>query len=134
MKLKFSVNISKTKIVVFGSGTDKNTKPPFKYGNSQLETVDSYVYLGIKFLEYRIHTVKIYGAKRAYFCLLKQRLELSYSIVDDFTYSPVWVWNMGAGYSWIIERESAIKFKLASERKSSTPNFIVYGKLGFVCL
>ena len=45
-RYNLSVNINKTKIVVFSSGKVRNF-PMFKYGSSTIEVVSEYVYLGV---------------------------------------------------------------------------------------
>ncbi len=44
---KLNVNISKTKVIVFG--TNNNSKYSFKLGNEILDTVNEYKYLGVFF-------------------------------------------------------------------------------------
>ena len=45
-RYNLSVNINKTKIVVFSRGKVRNF-PMFKYGSSTIEVVSEYVYLGV---------------------------------------------------------------------------------------
>ncbi len=44
-----TVNAHKTKVEVFSRGKIRN-KPVFRYGDSSLETVDSYMYIWVYFL------------------------------------------------------------------------------------
>ena len=46
MMFKISVNITKTKIIVFSRGKVRRT-PTFHYGTHVVEVVSDYVYLGI---------------------------------------------------------------------------------------
>jgi len=48
-KWKLSVNVSKTKVVVFGKGSSKNNKDQFHIYGKNIEITDSYTYLGIPF-------------------------------------------------------------------------------------
>ena len=47
------------------------------------------------------------------------------------TYFIVWVWNLGFGKNDIIERVHLKFCKLLLRQKVSTPNFMVYGELGW---
>ena len=48
-ELELEVNATKTKVVVFSRGKCRSNKPIFSFGSKKLETVDEYVYLGVKF-------------------------------------------------------------------------------------
>ena len=43
-----TVNIDKTKTVVFSKGKLRN-KPQFKFGEASIETIEEYLYLGVNF-------------------------------------------------------------------------------------
>ena len=46
--MKLQVNTSKTKVVIFSKGKNKQ-KPDFYYNGEPIEIVDDFSYLGIKF-------------------------------------------------------------------------------------
>ena len=46
---ELEVNTTKTKVVVFSRGKCRSNKHIFSFGSKKLETVDEYVYLGVKF-------------------------------------------------------------------------------------
>ena len=73
---KLSVNIDKTKIIVFGSRRNQHFN--FKLGSNYIEIVDSYKYLGVFFLKARKHVVE--QARKALYYLYTRICQLIYNL------------------------------------------------------
>jgi hypothetical protein len=135
---KLEVNISKTKVVIFGGGPAKNSKLSFYFGDKEIQITDSYVYLGIKF--HRLFAIKdmVTTASKAMFCLLKRarNINLPLDIIIksfDVMVQPILIYGCEVwGYENlpIIEKLHLKFLKLAAGLKSSTPTYMVYGELG----
>ena len=138
---KLKVNISKTKIVVFGSGSlPKNVK--FTYEKIEIEIADSYKYLGIylgrkgSFTMAKKHIAE--QANKALFSLLKKirSLSLPYDIqIDMFNkmIKPIILYGCeiwGLGNFDVLERIQLKFYKYVFNLKKTTPSYMIYGELG----
>ena len=138
---KLTVNVSKTKVVVFGARKYKG-KTVFKYEDSQIEIVDEFKYLGVIFSfngMFKTCRKFLYGqAQKAMFSLLckcrkfnlplKVCLELfDRLIVPILTYgSEIWSFEEDQ----LLEKLHLKFCKYIAGLKTSTPNVMVYGELG----
>ena len=139
---RLNVNISKTKIIVFGGGPAKTSKLSFHYGNKSLEIVDTYTYLGVNMHRNRRFTTGIKtlcdNALKAMFALLKKirnlhiPLDTSLALFDTLVVpilsygSEVWAYeNLD-----LVERVHLKFLKFLAGLRNSTPAFMVYGELG----
>ncbi len=139
---KLKVNMSKTKIVIFGSGPAKNSKHSFTFGADQIEIVDTYTYLGIKMHRNRrfIQAVKSLteSATKAMFSLLKKARNVNLPLdcllsAFDTMIAPILLYGVEVwGYENldIIEKVHTKFLKLSTGLRQSTPNFMLYGELG----
>ncbi|MEW8546328.1 MAG: reverse transcriptase family protein [Candidatus Thiodiazotropha sp.] len=138
---RLSVNISKTKIVVFGRGrTPKILK--FTFQQNEIEITDEYKYLGIylgrsgSFVAAKKHIAE--QANKALFSLLKKIrcLNLPYDIqIDMFNkmIKPILLYGCeiwGVGNFDVLERIQLKFYKYIFNLKKSTPSYMVYGELG----
>ena len=140
-KWKLTVNITKTKVLVF-SGGKTSTKLKFHYKGEELEVVNEYKYLGIflsrtgSFLKAKRHIAD--QATNALFSLLRKIRTLDLPIdmqVDLFNklIKPILLYGCeiwGFGNLDIIERVQLKFFKHILNLKRSTPSFMIYGELG----
>jgi hypothetical protein len=139
-KFKLSVNISKTKIVIFSRGKVRK-HPNFMYGNLPLEVADDYTYLGITF-NYNGFTKAILKQKtqatRAMYALLNKCTKLCLPIdiqlqLFDSMIKPILLYGSEIwGFQNIDELEKVhLKFmKIILRLNKSTPTCMVYGELG----
>ena len=140
-KWKLSVNISKTKIVVFGRGRmPKNLK--FTFEQKVIEIADVYKYLGVylgrsgSFVAAKKHIAE--QANKALFSLLKniRSLNLPYDIqIDMFNkmIKPILLYGCeiwGMGKFDVLERIQLKFYKYIFNLKKSTPSYMIYGELG----
>ena len=138
---KLAINTSKTKVMVFSRGKIRN-KPEIMYGDTKLQVVDEYVYLGITF-NYNGNFVKANKrlcqvASNAMFAVLKKgrtlqldidtQVHLFHSVVVPIVLYGCEVW----GYSNLnmIEKLQLRFCKILLSVKKSTPNVMIYGELG----
>ncbi len=139
---KLNVNLSKTKILIFGSCSSKKAKDSFFFGNNAIEIVDSYVYLGINFhrnrrLLFAMRNLAT-SATKAMFALLKRSRNINLALDSllkafDVLIAPILMYGSEIwGYEnlEIIEKVHLKFLKLACGLRQSTPNFMVYGELG----
>ena len=138
---KLTVNISKTKIVVFSGGRlPKNLK--FFFKGSELEIVKEYKYLGVflgrsgSFTRAKKHIAD--QANIAVFSLLRKirilnlPLELQFDLFNKVI-KPILLYGCeiwGFGNIDTIERVQLKFYKHILNLKKSTPSFMVYGELG----
>ena len=138
---KLTVNISKTKVLIFSSGRNLNNQKFYFKGN-ELEVVNEYKYLGI-FLSRSgsyIKTKKYIAdqANKALYSLLRKIRILNLPIdmqVDLFNkvIKPILLYGSeiwGFGNLDVLERVQLKFFKQILNLKKSTPSFMVYGELG----
>jgi len=140
-KWKLTVNVSKTKIVVFGSRKYKG-KTMFKYDDDQIEIVDEFKYLGLMFSfngKFKVCRKYLFSqAQKAMFSLLCKcrKFDLSLKvcfelfdslIVPILTYGSE-IWSFEADQ--LIEKLHLKFCKYISGLKKSTPNVMVYGEFG----
>ena len=140
---KLSVNISKTKIVIFSKGK-QNKNLLFRFNNSIIEIVSEYKYLGIimsrngSYVKSLKHTAE--QATRAMYGLFSKIRHLSLPadvIVDLYekTIKPILLYGCeiwGFGKFEILERAQLKFFKSLFGLKKSTPSNIIYGELGYI--
>ena len=135
------LNLTKTKVIVFSRGKIRNI-PEFFYGEEQVEVVDDYVYLGVKF-NYNGSFTKamekqIDQARKAMFSMITKarRLQLPVDIqieLFDKTVLPVLLYGSEVwGCANISDIEVFYRkfLKIILKVGKSTPNCIVYGETG----
>ena len=142
---KLQVNVSKTKIVIFGCGKiSKNIH--FTFQNNELEIAESYKHLGIylsrtgTFAKAKKHIAE--QANKALFSLLKKirSLSLPYDIQIDLfdkLVKPILLYGCeirGSGNIDILERIQLKFYKFIFNLKTSTPSYMIYGELGITPL
>lgn len=141
---RLTVNITKTKLLVFSKGRQPNYK--FKYKNEDKEIVNEYKYLGIffsksgSFFNCRKHMAN--QATKAMYSLIKNsnRLSLPKDLQIDLfkkTVIPILLYGVeiwGFGSLDLIERVQLKFLKYVLKLKRSTPNYIVYGETGCLLL
>lgn len=142
---KLKINISKTKIVVFGRGKLKRNMH-FTFQQHDIEIVDEYKYLGVylgrsgSFIAAKKHVAE--QANKALFSLLKKirSLSLPYDIqIDLFNkmIKPILLYGCeiwGTGNVDILERVQLKFYKQIFCLKKSTPSYMIYGELGITPL
>lgn len=136
------VNESKTKIVIFSRGKPKKAPPKFAYGDSFLEIVDEYKYLGVIF-NYngtfkKSQTDLIKKAKKAMFSLIRHSRKLNLSIetqleLFDSMITPILCYGCEVtGFEDLNEIEKVQKMfcKYILKVRQGTPTVMTYGELG----
>ena len=136
-----TVNTSKTKVVIFSRGKVQQY-PEFKFGDSVLEVVSEYAYLGTVF-NYNNRFSKainkqVTQAKKAMFALLTKtrRLSLPTDVICDLfdkTVLPILLYGCEIwGFSNVNEIEVFYRrfLKTTLKLSTSTPNCMVYGEVG----
>lgn len=138
---KLTVNIEKTKIMVFGRGRHKDNLA-FFYDNNSVEIVKSFKYLGVIFTRGCSFQMTIKHnceqAKKALFVLLRKIRSLNLSIdlqldLFDRMIKPILLYGCEVwGYSntALLERVQLKFLKSIFNLKQSTPNAMVYGEFG----
>ena len=139
-KWKLKVNVSKTKIIIFGSR--KHLVRVYLYNKKQIEIVDYFKYLGVpftpnsKFTECRKYVVN-QARKAMYLILKKARIQkLPIDVQLDLFHNMVLLILLYSSEVWGIENndliiELHVKFcKHILHCKTSTPTCMVYGELG----
>jgi hypothetical protein len=138
---KLTVNLSKTKIVIFSKGR-QSTNYRFFFKNDQIEIVNEFKYLGViftrngSFLTTKKHLAT--QATRAMYSLIRNinRLELPIDLQIDLfkkTIKPILLFGAeiwGFGKIDILERVQLRFLKYILKMKRSTPNSMVYGETG----
>ncbi|MES9881062.1 MAG: reverse transcriptase domain-containing protein [Sedimenticola sp.] len=139
---KLTVNISKTKVVVFTNTRNNNYQ--FKYQGNPLEIVPEYKYLGVylnkngSFTSTKKHIAD--QAVKAMYSLLKKSRSLNLPIdmqieLFDKMVKPILLYGSeiwGFANNDIIERVHLKYLKIIFNMKKSTPSFMVYGEAGQV--
>ena len=138
---KLKVNVSKTKIIVFGRGRP-NQNFHFFFENNEIDIVSEYKYLGI-FLSRSgsFRTNKKYlaeQANKALFSLFRKTRSLNLTIdlqIELFnkTVKPILLYGSeiwGFGNLDDLERIQLKFLKFAFNLKRSTPTYMIYGELG----
>lgn len=138
---KLTVNIEKTKVLIFANGRlSKHDK--FFFKGKTLEIVAEYKYLGIffsrsgSFMKTKKYLSK--QANKAMFSLLRKTRQLNLPIsmqIDLFnkTIKPILLYGSeiyGFGNIDILERVQLKFLKYILNLKASTPSFMVYGETG----
>ena len=141
MEWNLTVNVDKTKIVVFSRGKLRN-KPVFIYGDRELETVDSYVYLGVTFNyngKFKVAIEKqINQARKAMFSMLSKVKKLMLPVdiqldLFDKLVLPVLLYGCEV---WGFDDLSKVELFYRKFLKSSigvssnTANVMTYGETG----
>ena len=138
---KLEVNISKTKILIFGRGRP-NGNLHFFFESSEIDIVSEYKYLGIflsrsgSFARNKKYLAK--QANKALFALFKKTRNLNLSIdlqIELFnkTVKPILLYGSeiwGFGNFDDIERIQLNFLDYAFNSKRSTPTYLIYGELG----
>lgn len=137
---KLSLNTSKTKILVFSKGRQKQYN--FFFKTDRLEVVNEYKYLGILFSRSgSFNNAKKHIAKqgtKAMYCLIKKAKELCLPIdmqleLFSKTVKPILLYGCeiwGYGNIDVIERVQLKFIKHILHLKSCTSNCMVYGETG----
>ena len=142
-KWDLTINITKTKIVIFSRGKVRNY-PCFKMGNDEIEVNDEYVYLGVTFNyngSFRKAICKqIMQAKKAMFSILQKArvLQLPIDIVCELyerCVIPVLlygseIWGFEDINSLEIFHRTFLRYVLRSFK--FTPNVMLYGETNTV--
>ncbi len=137
---KLNINMSKTKVIVFGS--NKPTNYNFTFNGRRIETVKEYKYLGIlfslsgSFLNARKNIVS--QANKAMHILYRRIYNVDLPIdiqlkVFDQTILPILTYNCetwGFENLDIIERVHTEFLRKITKSKRSTPLYMLYGELG----
>ena len=140
-KWKLTVNISKTKVLIFSRGRNLNNQK-FYFKGTELEVVNEYKYLGIflsrtgSYIKTKKHIAD--QANKALYSLLRKARTLNLPIdlqIDMFNkvIKPILLYGCevwGYGNLDVIERVQLKFFKQILNLKKSTPSFMVYGELG----
>ena len=138
---KLEVNIAKTKVVVFSKGKIRNI-PVFTYGGLNLDVVDDFSYLGVKFnYNGKFNKTKKYlcdQARKAMFSVFKKARKLCLSLdlqlhLFDSMISPILLYGSevwGCENVDIINQFQLKYCKMLLKLKKSTPNIMIYGELG----
>ena len=136
-----SINVSKTKIIVFSRGKIRNL-PTLIFNGEQIEVVFEYKYLGTLFTYnnkfQKTINAQCMSAKRALFALLKKcrKLDLPLDLqieLFDRCIVPIMLYNCEVwGHEKLDQLEKLqLKFyKLILGVKSSTPTCMVLGEVG----
>ena len=142
-KWDLSINVTKTKIVIFSRGKVRNY-PHFKIGNDDIEVKDDYVYLGVTF-NYNGSFKKaickqIMQARKAMFAILQKArtLQLPIDIVCELyerCVIPVLlygseIWGFENINSLEIFHRSFLRYVLKAYK--FTPNVMLYGETNTV--
>ena len=139
--MKLTVNVSKTKIVIFSSSRG-NKDLHFTFQSNRIDIVDDYKYLGIVFAKNGSFTLAkkhiAEQANKALFALLKKikDFDLPYDLQLDIfnkTIKPILLYGSevwGFGNCEIIERAHIRFIKYIFKLKKSTPSHMIYGELG----
>ena len=139
-KWKLNINTSKTKVIVFGS--KHNVKRKFKIGNSELEIVNSFKYLGVifsrsgSFLKARKHVIQ--QARKAMHLLFTRINNLDLPIdlqikLFDSTIVPILTYGSeiwGFENLQLIENVHTEFLRRITHSRKSTPIYILYAELG----
>lgn len=138
---KLTVNVSKTKIVIFSGGRIPQDQK-FQFGGEEVEIVSDYKYLGVilsrsgSFLKAKKYIAD--QANTALFSLLRKIRTLNLPIdmqIDLFNkiIKPILLYGSeiwGFGNLDVIEKVQLKFFKQILNLKKSTPSTMVYGELG----
>lgn len=137
---KLNINYTKTKVIVFGS--KKNYKYRFKMGETEIETVDQYKYLGVyfsksgSFLNAKKHIAE--QAKKAMYLLYTRINNIDLPIdlqlkLFDHTVLPILTYGCeiwGFENTNILERIHTDFLRRITKSRKSTPLYMLYGELG----
>lgn len=136
-----TVNVSKTKVVIFSKGKVKSY-PEFKFGVDTVAVVDDYVYLGVTFnyngLWHKAIRKQVLQASRALFALntkvmildlpIDLHIELYYKVVVPILLYGSEVWgHVDLNQMEIFHRKF---LKSILKVRKTTPNCMVYGECG----
>ena len=137
---KLNINTDKSKVIVFGSRLNKPFQ--FKLGPNDLETVDSYKYLGVffsksgSFLNASKHIAE--QARKALYYLYTRINNLNLPIdlqikLFDHTVLPILTYGCevwGFENIKILERIHAEFLRTITKTKKSTPHYMLFAELG----
>jgi hypothetical protein len=138
---KLTVNVSKTKIMIFSRGKVRN-RPAFMYNDDEIEIVDCFSYLGVVFNynnKFNKTAKKLYDqASKAMYSLLRKsrvsglpidtQIELFDSVVAPIILYNSEVW--GTNNLAIVNKLQIKYYKLVLGANISTPTVMVLGDLG----
>ena len=140
-ELRLTVNISKTKVLIFSSGRYAQNLN-FYFKGTKIENVTDYKYLGIflsksgSYLNCKKHIAE--QANNAMFSLLRKirvlnlpidmQIELFSKLIKPILLYGCEIW--GFGNLDIIERVQLKFLKMILNLKKSTPSYMVYGESG----
>ena len=141
-KWKLKINTDKTKIMIFSQGKPQIDNHNFKIGDSTIEVVKDFKYLGVTFtcngsFVNNIKDLKKQG-NRAIFSLIKKArkgnlpIDIQFDCFDN-TVLPIILYGSEIwGYRnlKILERLHLKFCKLVLKLKKSTPDIMVYGETG----
>ena len=141
-KWKLKVNADKTKIIIFSKGKPQIANHNFKIGDSIIEVVKDFKYLGVTFtyngfFKNNVNDLRTKG-NRAIFSLIKKArkgnlpIDIQFDLFDK-TVLPIILYGCEIwGYSNLKTLEKLhLKFcKLVLKLKDSTPSIMVYGETG----
>ena len=138
---KLKVNTSKTKVVIFGSKSNKNAEQ-FKLGDINIEIVNQYDYLGITFkhngnLQPGI-TKLCDQASRAMYALLNKSKKLGLSLdmqifLFDSLVLPIALYGseiLGCKNIGVVEQLHLKFLRMLLKVNIATPKCMIYGELG----
>ena len=141
-KWKLKINAEKTKIIIFSNGRAQIENHNFKIGDSNIEVVKYFKYLGVTFTHNGSFVNNIKDLKkqgnRAIFGLIKKArkgslpIDIQFDLFDK-TVLPIILYGCEIwGYRNLKTLEKLhLKFcKLVLKLKRSTPNIMVYGETG----
>ena len=138
-KWELNINTNKTKVMIFGK---HYRKPKFTLINSELEIVNDFIYLGVKFSKNGrfIKAMKrnVDKARKAFYLLLRRckenmlpidcQIELFTKCIEPILLYGCEVW--GYEDSSVIEKFRLHCLKIILHAKNCTPNYMLYGELG----
>ena len=139
---ELTVNISKTKVMVFSRGKCNYSKLNFTFGENHLEIVDEYIYLGVK-MSYNGKTGKLTNhlhnqGQKAMFGMLQRsrKLNIPLDLVSDLfdtLVTPVLLYGceIYAPYKYESIENVNLRFcKYLLGVNASTKNVMAYGETG----
>ena len=144
LQLRSTVNISKTKIVVFSKGRTKHYIN-FTFQTKNMEIVDTYKYLGIflgksgSYVQAKKHIAE--QDNKALFGLLQKIINDSLPLdvqmnLFNKTVKPVLLYGCdlwGVGNIEVIGSVQLEFYKQILNLKKATPSYMIYGKLDVIC-
>ena len=141
-KWKLEVNANKTKIIIFSQGRPLTSNHNFMLGDSIIEVVRDFRYLGVTFSYNGFFTRNedeiVINSNRAIFGLIKKArkgnlpIDIQFDLFDK-NILPILLYGCEIwGYKNLkrLEKLHLLFCKLVLKLKNSTPNIMVYGETG----